>query len=134
MLHISHRKPEKIINAAHPFGIPARQVIVDRHDVDALPSLRIPDDRGHGCQRLALASLHLGDLAVSQRQRALELDIEHIELQHSRRYNRRDRDNFQQIGRATAGSFQFVVVKLGQFRAPLIYKWNSRLGTRRARK
>ncbi len=125
LLDVAHREPEKIVNGAHPFGVAAGQVIIDGHDVNALPGLRVPDDGGNGGQRLTLASLHLGDLARCQRQRALELDIEHVELQHPRRYNRRDRDNFEQICRRSAGPLlQFVVTQYGQLRATLIYKWN----------
>jgi hypothetical protein len=54
---------EQVVHRAHPFRVPAGQVVVDRHDVHPVPAA---DVTGHGQragQRLALAGGHLGYLA-----------------------------------------------------------------------
>ena len=69
--------PERLVDRAHPFGVAAGQVVVDGHDVHALAARRgvgllgvgrvhrqrVQHDREGRRQRLALAGLHLGDLA-----------------------------------------------------------------------
>ena len=61
---------------AHPLGVAAGEVVVHRHDVDALAFEGVEIDRQRGDQRLAFAGLHLGDLAAVQDHAALELDVE----------------------------------------------------------
>ncbi len=67
---------EELVDRAHPLGVAPRQIIVHRDDVDALALERVEIDGHGGDQRLALARLHLGDLAFVQHQRADDLDIE----------------------------------------------------------
>ena len=67
---------EEAVDAAHPFGVAAGEVVVDGDDVDALALEGVEVDRQGGDQRLAFAGLHLGDLALVQDHAALELDVE----------------------------------------------------------
>ena len=83
---------ERVVDRAHPFGVAAREVVVDGDQVHALaPRLLLPVARlVHGervehhrerrRQRLSLAGLHLGDLAVVQRHRTDHL---HVEVAHA---------------------------------------------------
>ena len=73
---------ERLVDRAHPVGIAARQVVVDRDHVDALAGERVEDHGGRGGQRLALAGLHLGDRAVVQHHPADHL---HVEVAHAHR-------------------------------------------------
>ena len=81
--------PERLVDRAHPFGVAAGQVVVDGHHVNALAPRLASGASGPGCdgqrvqhhrqrrrQRLALAGLHLGDLALVQRHAADQLDVE----------------------------------------------------------
>ena len=67
---------EELVDAAHPLRVALGQVVVDRHDVHAAPGQRIEIDRQRGDQRLALARLHLGDLALVQHHAADQLHVE----------------------------------------------------------
>ena len=59
-----HRQPKKVVELAHPLCIPAGQVVVDGHDVDALAGECIQIHRQSSCQCLALSGSHLGNFAV----------------------------------------------------------------------
>ena len=67
---------EELVDPAHPFGVAAREVVVDRDDVHALAGQGVEIDREGGDERLALARLHFGDLALVQDHAALELHVE----------------------------------------------------------
>ena len=67
---------EELVDAAHPFRVALGEVVVDGDDVDALAGERVEIDRQRGDQRLALARLHLGDLALVQHHAADQLHIE----------------------------------------------------------
>ena len=73
---------ERLVDRAHPVGVAAREVVVDRHDVHALAGERVQDDGQRGGQRLALAGPHLGDRAVVQHHPADHL---HVEVAHLHR-------------------------------------------------
>ena len=62
--------------SAHPARVAAGQVIVDGHDVDALPFTGEPRDGRNSGQRLAFARLHLRDAAAGEGQRAAKLHID----------------------------------------------------------
>ncbi len=79
----AHRHAEVVVEAAHPLGVAARQVVVDRHQVHTLAGQRIEVDRQRGHQRLAFAGAHLGDLAVVQRHAADQLHVEVAHLQRA---------------------------------------------------
>jgi hypothetical protein len=59
-----------------------REVVVDRDDVHALAGQRVQVGGQRRDQRLALAGLHLGDLAVVQHHAAEQL---HVEVAHAQR-------------------------------------------------
>ena len=58
----------------------AREVVVDGDQVDALAGQRVEHDGERGGERLALAGLHLGDVAAVQDHSADQL---HIEVAHA---------------------------------------------------
>ncbi len=78
--HVVHdhagREAEEAVDLAHPLGVALGKVVVHRHDMHALAFEGIEIDRQGGDQGLALAGLHLGDLALVQDHAALELDVE----------------------------------------------------------
>ena len=53
----------KFVEGPHPFRVAPGQIVVDRHDVDALARQRVQEDRKRRDERLALAGRHLGDVA-----------------------------------------------------------------------
>ncbi len=73
----------ELIHGAHPLGVALSQVVVHRHQVDALAGQRIQEDGQRGYQRLAFARRHLGDLALVQHHAAEELHVvvDHVPLQ-----------------------------------------------------
>ena len=68
---------------AHPLGVAAGQVVVDRDDVDALAFERVEIGGQRGDERLAFAGLHLGDLALVQHHAADQLHVEVPHVQHA---------------------------------------------------
>ena len=73
---------ERLVDRPHPLGVAAREVVVDRHQVDALPGERVQVDRQRRGERLALAGAHLGDRALVQHRTAQDL---HVEVAHAER-------------------------------------------------
>ena len=69
--------PEPLEDAAVPFGVTLGQVVVHGHEVDTGRRQRVQIQRGRGDEGLALACLHLGDVALMQDDAAHHLDIEH---------------------------------------------------------
>ncbi len=67
---------EELVDLAHPFGVALGQIVVHGDDMDAASGKGIEIDRQRGDQRLALAGLHLGDLAFMQHHAADQLDVE----------------------------------------------------------
>ena len=67
---------EEAVDLAHPLGVAAGEVVVDRDDVDALAGERVEVDRQRRDERLAFAGPHLGDRALVQHHAADELDVE----------------------------------------------------------
>ena len=71
-----HREAEHAVDGAHPLGVAAGQVVVERQDVDAVAGQRV-ESRGHDRgQRLALAGLHLDHPAARQGQGRDHLHVE----------------------------------------------------------
>ena len=68
---------------AHPLGVAAGQVVVDRDDVDALAGERVQVGRQRRDERLAFAGLHLGDAAAVQHHAADELHVEVPHVEHA---------------------------------------------------
>ena len=69
-------EPEEAVDLAHPLGVAAGEVVVDRDDVDALAGERVEVDRQGRDEGLAFAGPHLGDRALVQHHAADELDVE----------------------------------------------------------
>ena len=67
---------EGVVDEAHPVGVAAGEVVVDGDDVHAAPGERVEVGGHGGDQRLALAGLHLGDVALVQEDAAHELHVE----------------------------------------------------------
>ncbi len=74
-LQDAHRQAQEMVNGAHPAGVTACQVIIDRHQVDPVAGQRVQVERQGGHQGLAFAGAHLGDLALVQDDPADELHV-----------------------------------------------------------
>ena len=61
VLDDADRQAEEAVDAAHPLGVAAGEVVVDGDDVNALAFERVQVGGQGGDQRLAFAGLHLGD-------------------------------------------------------------------------
>ena len=83
VLDDADRHAEEPIDAAHPLGVAARQVVVDSDDVHALAFEGVEIGRKRGDQRLALAGLHLRDVSLVQHHSAHELDVEVPHVEHA---------------------------------------------------
>ena len=79
--------PEPLVDAAVPLGVALGEVVVDRDEVDALAEgaavealdrrERVQVEREARDEGLALAGLHLGDVALVEDDPAHHLDVEH---------------------------------------------------------
>ncbi len=78
----AHRHAHEAVNLAHPFRVPAGQVVVHRHHVHALAGQGVQVHSQGGHQGLALARAHLGNLALVQGHGADELDVVVAHAQH----------------------------------------------------
>ena len=67
---------EGAVDAAHPLGVPAGQVVVDRDEVDPLAAQRVEVGGERRDEGLALAGLHLGHPAEVQCGAAHHLHVE----------------------------------------------------------
>ena len=76
LLHVADRDPEPAIDRAHPLGIAAREIVVERQDVHAATRERVERRGHHGRQGLAFAGQHLDDLPVVQGEGRHELHVE----------------------------------------------------------
>ena len=70
------RHAEPLVDRAHPLGVALGEVVVDRDEVDALAGERVQVERQRRDERLALAGLHLGDVALVEDDPAHQLDVE----------------------------------------------------------
>ena len=78
----THAEAQEAIDGAHPVGVALGEVLVDRHDVHAVPRQRVQVRRECRDQRLALTGPHFGDLALVEGEPTDELDVEVPHLQH----------------------------------------------------
>ncbi len=76
---------EEPVDRAHPVRVALREILVDRHDVDAVAGQRVQVRGERRDERLALAGPHLRDLALVQRDAADQLDVEVPHLQRAQR-------------------------------------------------
>ena len=67
----------------HPFGIAARQIVVDRDNMHTFSGQGIQVGRQGRCQRFALTGFHLGNFAFMQNDSADQLDIKMSHIQRS---------------------------------------------------
>src|ERR1019366_6315481 len=72
---------EELVEAAHPFGVAAGEVVVDGDDVNAFASERVQVARQGGDEGLALTGFHFGDFALVEDHAANQLNVEmaHVE-------------------------------------------------------
>ena len=78
----AHGKPQEAVELAHPFGVAAGQVVIDRDHVHPLPRQGVQVHRQGRHQGLALAGTHLGNAAFVEAHAADELHIEMAHAQH----------------------------------------------------
>ena len=111
----AHGQAEKGVQAPHPLGIAARQVVVHRHHVHTLAGECIQVDGQRGHQRLAFAGAHLGDLALVQRDAAYELHVEVAHLQCALAAFAHHRKSFRQdvVERGPGGHTLAELIGLG---------------------
>ena len=83
VLDDADRHAEEPVDLAHPLGVAPGEVVVDRDDVDAFAFERVEIGRQRGDEGLALAGLHLGNLALVQDGAADELDVEVPHVEHA---------------------------------------------------
>ena len=69
-----------LVHGARPLGVALGEVVVDRDEVHARPRQRVEVERLRGDERLALAGLHLGDVALVEDDAAHHLDLEELDL------------------------------------------------------
>jgi len=69
------RHTEQVEDLAHPAAVAAGQILVDRHQVRALPGQRVEVERQCGDKRLALAGAHLDDVALMEQRAAHKLHV-----------------------------------------------------------
>ena len=72
----AHREPQETVDAPHPVGVPAGQVVVDRDDVDPAAGEGVEVGGHGGHQGFAFTGLHFGDFALVQHDAADDLDVE----------------------------------------------------------
>ncbi len=83
--HHTDRKPQKLMDLSHPLCVTLRQVVVDRHDMDALACQRVQIGGERRYQRLPLPGLHLSDAPLMQDNAADKL---YMEMPHAKRAHR----------------------------------------------
>ena len=89
-------QPQRGIDLAHPLGVSLGKVFVDRHDMDVLTGQGVKIGRESRDERLALAGLHLGDVALVEEDPAQKLDVEGPEAERTARRLAAVREGFGQ--------------------------------------
>jgi hypothetical protein len=102
-----------MIDAAHPFGVTAGEIIVDGDDMDSLAFERVEIGGERRDKGLAFAGAHLGDPALMQNHPANELNIEMTLAEDAaRRFPYRGESRHEQIVKRPAGG-EFLPEYLG---------------------
>ena len=101
----AHGEPQELVDLAHPLGVPAGEIIVDRDHVAAFAGQRVQIHRQGRYQGLALAGLHFGDRAPVEDNAAHELDVEMALVQSALGRLAHRREGFDQklVQRLAAG-------------------------------
>ena len=110
---------EEAVDLAHPLRVAAGQVVVDGDDVDALAFERIEVGGQRRDQRLALAGLHLGDLAFVEHRAADQLHVEVPHVQDAAAGLADDREGLGQAGRRGVSPLARRCAELGGLTAEL---------------
>ena len=76
-LDVGDVHPERLEHGPVPLGVALGEVVVDRDEVRAAPGEAVEVEREARDERLALAGLHLGDVALVQDDSAHQLHVEH---------------------------------------------------------
>ena len=79
----AYRQPQSLVNLAHPLRVTVRQVVVHRHDMDALSFQGVQVSRKRRHQRLSFTSLHLGDTSLMQDNSADQLHPVMLHAKHT---------------------------------------------------
>ena len=81
VLDQTHAQTQELIDRPHPLAIPLGQVVIHRHDMDALPLQRIEIGRQRRHEGLPLAGGHLGDFPLVKDGPTDKLDVKvtHVE-------------------------------------------------------
>ena len=80
--HAAYRETEEFMHLAHPAGVTAGQVIVDRNNVNTLPGKRIQIGRHGGNQCLSFSGLHLRNPSLMEDNSADDLHPVGLHVQH----------------------------------------------------
>ena len=99
VLNDADRHAEEAVDAAHPFRVAAREVIVHGDDVNALAVERVEIRGQRGDERLAFAGLHLGERAVVQHHAADQLHVVVPHVQHAAAGFADDAQSLREAGR-----------------------------------
>jgi len=94
VLDAADGKSEEFVNLAHPLGIATREVIVDRHHMNATPGQRVERHRQGRRQSLALPGAHLRDPSLVKHQTTHELNIK---MTHTQRPSARLTDQGEDL-------------------------------------
>ena len=114
LLNATDGKAEKAEDWPHPVRVASGEVVIGGHHMDPSAPLRVPENRGNGCQGLPFAGLHFGDAAVQQCERALDLDVEHVESDRSSRNFGGDGNFFEFASGLLTRGPQGVIAQLGE--------------------
>ena len=106
---------------AHPLGVAAGQVVVDRDDVDVPAAERVAGGGDRAGQRLALTGGHLDDVAGQHPQRTEQLDVERTQAGRPLGRLPGDRQELRDVGgfgevvevEQLRGLAQLLVVEVG---------------------
>ena len=81
--HNAHGQSQKFMNLSHPLSITVSQIIIDRHNVDALAFQRIQISRKSRHQRLSFTGFHLRNPSLMQNDTADQLYPVMLHVQHT---------------------------------------------------
>ena len=98
----THAQTQEVVEPTHPLGVSVGQVVVDRDHMHAFAAQGIEVDRQRGGQGFALASAHLGNLALVQSDPAHHLNVK---VAHLHDALRAFADNGKSLGQQVVQSF-----------------------------